>query len=320
MKLSCSVVNDLLPLYADSLCSEESAALVREHLESCEACRQRLETLRQPEAPAAESAAPMKKLKKELRRRRLRLALIAALSVFVVLFALFARADAKKPLAYNVGLLRVEGLEPGDPKNTNGSGYDPENWQTAYPRQALVIDRNPRVSGVESEFVYDEDSGELTLYLQYYSTSPELARSDLKAQEALLRGEVKDVFCPVPDRVIYGFGAEQQLLWGGPMNGGAQILPRLALAYYALIAAGLAALLAILWLAFRKKKAGGVFRQLCFAPLSYLLAQLCVKGTETTSFFLLRDLLMIAVETLAFYALFTLAYLALLQRRTDRAA
>ena len=29
---------------------------------------------------------------------------------------------------------------------------------------------------------------------------------------------------------------------------------------------------------------------------------------------------MIAVETLAFYALFTLAYLALLQRRTDRAA
>ncbi len=319
MNLSCSVVNDLLPLYAEELTSEESAALVREHLEGCEACRARLEALRQPPEPMREDEAPMLKMKKELRRRRWRTAGIAALTVFAILFALLARATAEKPLAYSAGLLRVEGLEPGGPEGTDGSGFCPESWQTAYPGQALVIGRNPRVSGVESEFVYDEDSGELTLYLQYYSTSPELARSDLEAQEALLRGEVKDVFYPVPDRVIYGFGAEQKLLWGERMNGGVQILPRLALAYYGLLAAGLTVLLTLLWFAFRKKKAGGALRQLCFAPLSYLLAQLCVKGTETTSFFLLRDLLLIAVEAAVFYALLTLACFMLRQRRADRA-
>lgn len=319
MNLPCSVVSDLLPLYAENMTSEESKALVGEHLEGCEACRARLEALRRLPEPAPEDAAPMKKLKKELRRRRLRTAALAALAVFVILFALLARANAQKPLAYGAGLLRVKGLESAGPESADGSGYYPESWQTAYPGQALVIGRNPRVSGVESEFVCDEDSGELTLYLQYYSTNPELARSDFEAQEALLSGEVRDVFCPVPDRVIYGFGAEQKLLWGERMNGGAQILPRLALAYYALLAAGLAALLAILWLAFRKKKAGGVLRQLCFIPLSYLLAQLCVKGTETTSFFLLRDLTLIGLEALAFYFLLTLTGLARRRRRADRA-
>lgn len=39
MKLSCNVIEDLLPLYHDNVCSEESKALVDEHLEECENCR-----------------------------------------------------------------------------------------------------------------------------------------------------------------------------------------------------------------------------------------------------------------------------------------
>ncbi|MDE6388825.1 MAG: zf-HC2 domain-containing protein [Lachnospiraceae bacterium] len=38
MKLSCNVIRDLLPLYADQICSEESKALVKEHLTSCKDC------------------------------------------------------------------------------------------------------------------------------------------------------------------------------------------------------------------------------------------------------------------------------------------
>jgi hypothetical protein len=39
MKNNCDVVTDLLPLYVDGVCSEESKKLVEEHLEECEACR-----------------------------------------------------------------------------------------------------------------------------------------------------------------------------------------------------------------------------------------------------------------------------------------
>ncbi len=38
MKLNCNVIRDLLPLYADQICSDESRGLVEEHLAECEDC------------------------------------------------------------------------------------------------------------------------------------------------------------------------------------------------------------------------------------------------------------------------------------------
>ena len=37
--MDCNVIKDLLPLYVDECCSEESTKLVAEHLENCESCR-----------------------------------------------------------------------------------------------------------------------------------------------------------------------------------------------------------------------------------------------------------------------------------------
>lgn len=37
--MDCNVIKDLLPLYVDECCSEESAKLVAEHLEGCDNCR-----------------------------------------------------------------------------------------------------------------------------------------------------------------------------------------------------------------------------------------------------------------------------------------
>lgn len=38
-KYSCNVVQDLLPLYLDDVCSEDSKKIVEEHLEECSTCR-----------------------------------------------------------------------------------------------------------------------------------------------------------------------------------------------------------------------------------------------------------------------------------------
>ena len=45
MKLPCKVIEDILPLYHDGVCSGESRALVEEHLRDCESCRALLETI-----------------------------------------------------------------------------------------------------------------------------------------------------------------------------------------------------------------------------------------------------------------------------------
>ncbi len=39
MKYSCGVIRDLLPLYHDKVCSDDSATVVKEHLQECEECR-----------------------------------------------------------------------------------------------------------------------------------------------------------------------------------------------------------------------------------------------------------------------------------------
>lgn len=45
MNKQCEIVQDLLPLYVDSACSESSAAMVKEHLESCPECKSLYEKL-----------------------------------------------------------------------------------------------------------------------------------------------------------------------------------------------------------------------------------------------------------------------------------
>ena len=49
MDIKCEVIQDLLQLYVDDLCSEESNKLVEQHLESCEECRGFLDTIKERE-------------------------------------------------------------------------------------------------------------------------------------------------------------------------------------------------------------------------------------------------------------------------------
>lgn len=37
--MKCNIVKDLMPLYAEGLCSEETAEEIREHLEACPECK-----------------------------------------------------------------------------------------------------------------------------------------------------------------------------------------------------------------------------------------------------------------------------------------
>ncbi len=45
--MDCNVIRDLLPLYVDECCSEESEGLVAEHLDVCESCRKIYDQMRE---------------------------------------------------------------------------------------------------------------------------------------------------------------------------------------------------------------------------------------------------------------------------------
>ena len=68
MKLSCDIIRDLLPLYAEELASAESAEAVEEHLCECEGCRAQLDALKKPVPVPAEEPG-IRKVRKGLVRR-----------------------------------------------------------------------------------------------------------------------------------------------------------------------------------------------------------------------------------------------------------
>ena len=295
MNLPCSVINDLLPLYAENLTSEDTNKLIEEHLAGCADCRAKLEALKQPEAAVPESTAPIKNLKKEIRRRRLLAVGIAALAVFIILFTVLVHVTDRKPVAYREGMLQVDGVYP--------YGWT-ELHKPEYAQGVFVI-KAEDAGVLEVDYSEDPDTGEITALLQCWENGINGAVSH---EETLLLKEGTV-------RVIYGFGSDQVLLWGEPMNGGVQILPRLALSYYMIMAVIGAILFAVLWIVFRKKKAGGIFRQICFAPIGYIVGHLLVKGISSTSYFLVRDLAAILIAGAAVYALLSLIYQAVRRRK-----
>ena len=54
MKITCNIIEDLLPLYIDDMVSEDSRQLVEEHLKECAACRKMLDEMKKEISRAME--------------------------------------------------------------------------------------------------------------------------------------------------------------------------------------------------------------------------------------------------------------------------
>ena len=88
MKISCNIIRDLLPLYAEDLASDDTRAMVDEHLCDCTDCTNYLETLKQGTMLPVESAPEsLNKVKKTILRRRM-LSVAAALLSLITLASL----------------------------------------------------------------------------------------------------------------------------------------------------------------------------------------------------------------------------------------
>lgn len=95
MKIPCTVVKDLLPLYHDNVCSPETAALVEEHLRECESCQEEFHRLEDaplpPAAPEKEEkkAEGLKRIQQTLHRRWVKVAAITAVVAIVLCYGGF---------------------------------------------------------------------------------------------------------------------------------------------------------------------------------------------------------------------------------------
>ena len=89
-KTPCNVIVDLLPLYKENICSEETKDIVEEHIRGCEDCRLLCETMTVPEIKAKEAPTEretFKKVGKKLKKGKL------YRRVLIFLFAAFAAVN-----------------------------------------------------------------------------------------------------------------------------------------------------------------------------------------------------------------------------------
>ena len=291
MKTECCLVKDLLPLYAENMVSDGTAALVEQHLNECADCAAEAERLRQPEAvlPASntpkDEAAPLKRVKKELIKRRIAAAVLAAAIVFVAAFAVFSFITRPNYVPFE---------KSGAEVNISADGV-------------MSVSFSERVTSYRFNGYKDAEDGAFVVEIAAWSS----------VWDKILGKQARDLLLTdrsgiSPDRVFYMDATRRDdnllTIYGEAPEGGATALPRLFLGAYFIAALALAAILGILLFVFRRReKAARILTFALFAPVSYLAAHL-VLLQGFISYSAARDFVMLCIAAAGVYAALAAGY------------
>lgn len=115
MKISCDIIRDLLPLYAEDMVSNASRDMVDEHLCECDECTKELGKLKKKESvPAEVETLAINKVKRGIRFRRILAVVTALLIVTTLVMGMKFFFSARVYLPMEDAIVSVEELENGD--------------------------------------------------------------------------------------------------------------------------------------------------------------------------------------------------------------
>ena len=294
MDKTCSIVQDLLPLYEEDMLREETKEFVDGHLAQCAACRAELDALKADVKPAPVSAQPLRDLKRQLQRKKLTAVLLAVTLALTLATAGFAYLTAPQYLPYNAADWSVHEPDASLDAVLNGEEH-------------ICIEPLTPVSGTEVESVIDPDSGETVYIVSAWRTLLDKWLGKLDTVNG--NGDNLILLDTTNCRVVYyaqNNGQANMVLYG-ERNGGVISLPRLALGYYVLLSLALLITLGIAFFVCRRKKTGEALGYLALIPASYLAGHLLVKGFTTTSYQMQRDFSLIILAAALIYAAVMLA-------------
>ena len=295
MKNECSIVCDLLPLYAEDMVSEDTAEFVKEHLGNCPTCRAELEKLRKPVQPVAAQhvpdidAEPLKRLKKALLMEKVQAILCTAAVLLALMLSGLSFLTAPEYFAYSQELVTVTEGANGEATISFSSEItnyklqriaDPADKQTVYHLEVWTCawDRMFSKPGAQDVTVKPENGHELLIYFTQF------INQSSSNSAVCIYGEIE------------------------PDSGGWMALPGLSMGYWLAINIVLLVILGVIWLNLRKKeKPRRLVERLILIPIAYMLGHLCVLGFHTLSYSEWRDAQMILAIGVLFYCAMLLA-------------
>lgn len=306
MKNECSIVCDLLPLYAEDMVSEDTAEFVKEHLGNCPTCRAELEKLRKPVQPVAAQhvpdidAEPLKRLKKALLMEKVQAILCTAAVLLALMLSGLSFLTAPEYFAYSQELVTVTEGANGEATISFSSEItnyklqriaDPADKQTVYHLEVWTCawDRMFSKPGAQDVTVKPENGHELLIYFTQF------INQSSSNSAVCIYGEIE------------------------PDSGGWMALPGLSMGYWLAINIVLLVILGVIWLNLRKKeKPRRLVERLILIPIAYMLGHLCVLGFHTLSYSEWRDAQMILAIGILFYCAMLLALSIFYSRRELR--
>lgn len=333
MDKTCSIVQDLLPLYAEDMLREGTKEYVDGHLAQCEACRAELAALKADVTPAPVNAQPLRSLKKQLRRKKFTAVLLAVTLALTLATAGFAYLTAPQYLPYN----ETEWMITRSPRALADGSIMADGLTDLSGIESISVNLLTPVSGAKVTSTQEPDSGKTVYFITAWRTPLDTWRGafdesgaghtveQVQREADALQGVLAKVESA---RTLFTLDAtnctavcyspnngQDDVLLCGSMNGGVISLPRLALGYYVLLSFTLLITLSIAFFLCRRKKAGKTLGHLALIPACYLTGHLLVKGFVTTSYQMQRDFSLIVLTGALLYAAMLLAGELLRQRR-----
>ena len=317
MNKDCSIVQDLLPLYAEDMLREETKEYVDGHLAQCAPCRAELASLRKEVTPASVSAQPLRDLKKQLQRKKFTAVLLAVALALTLATAGFAYLTAPQYLPYD----ETEWMITRSPRALADGSIMADELTDLSGIESISVNLLKPVSGTKVTSTQDPDSGKTVYFITAWRTpldtwcgTFDVSDTGDHAQReanALLDalGETESA------RTLFTLDAtnctaiyyspnngQDDVLLCGSRDGGVISLPRLALGYYVLLSFVLLITFGISFFLCRRKKIGKMLGYLAPIPACYLLGHLLVKGFATTSYQMQRDFSLIVLTAALLYA------------------
>ena len=321
MSLTCGIIKDLLPLYAENLCGDESREAVEAHLSECENCRSSLEEMRKTESASPLEALPLRSISQKIKRKQIRLVALALCLALFLITAYQGRVNQLKPIPYEAGF---QFFVTADENGGLILKYD--NSLEPFAMEGYTDMAEPG-SVSASPYIY-------SISFRQYEKRPviDTGKVPLTDTSSSPFGQSKEILLSshggLPVKIYYvNPNGPAVLLYGEPEPGeregsyGIAFLPRLALNYYVIIMAGLLLLIGILYLLMiwlKKPRVRQALMYLAFLPLSYILSHLAVKGLSGISWDILVDLKMILIAAAFACAAMALAAAYLKGRRKEQ--
>ncbi len=151
MNITCNVIRDLLPLYAEDMVSNDSKKLVDDHLCHCDKCTKELaELVKTPKVPLDVEPASLKRVGNTIRRIKILAVMAAVFLLATVVLSVSLFLDATVYLTAEQAVVSTEVMEDGDIRircsglltgiGSLGDGEETGNWGViAYTRMGKLL-------------------------------------------------------------------------------------------------------------------------------------------------------------------------------------